>query len=243
VRAALFITCLDDVFFPRAGEAVTRVLERLGCDVAFPFSQACCGQMHFNTGYRDACLPMVETFAQAFAPYPWIVSPSASCVAMVRDHYPELAEATGDATLVRTVRDLVGRVFEFTAFLTDVLGVTDVGAAFAHRVAYHPTCHSLRALRLGDRPLRLLRAVRGLELASLDDAETCCGFGGTFAVKQPAVSGAMLADKMRAVLESRAEVLTAVDMSCLMHIGGGLRRLRAGVDTMHVAEILAQDGR
>lgn len=240
MRIALFITCLDDTFFPSVGRAVTEVLERLGHQVTFPLGQACCGQMHFNTGYRRECLPMLETFVDAFGDSEVVVSPSASCVAMVRDHYRELAMDLGDGARLPAVEDLLSRVYEFTEFLTGVLGVTDVGAAYPHRVAYHPTCHSLRALHLGDAPLRLLRAVRDLELAELEDADTCCGFGGTFAVKNHAVSGAILSDKMRAVLMSRAEVVTAVDMSCLMHIGGGLGHLGAGLRTMHLAEVLRE---
>jgi L-lactate dehydrogenase complex protein LldE len=168
-----------------------------------------------------------------------IVSPSASCVAMVRDQYPRLAQAAGDAVLEREVGALVPRVLELSELLVDRLGVEDVGAAFAHRVTYHPTCHSLRLLHVGDRPLRLLRAVRDIDLVELSDAQECCGFGGTFAVKNAATSSAILADKLRRVLDTRAEVCVAADNSCLMHIGGGLRRRRAGVRTMHLAEILA----
>lgn len=243
MRIALFITCLDDTLFPSVGRAVTRILERLGHEVVFPFDQACCGQMHFNTGYRPECLPMVRTFVRAFGDSELVVSPSASCVAMVREHYRELAEDLGDGAFLAATEEVTARVYEFTELLTDVLKVTDVGAAYPHRVAYHPTCHSLRSLRLGEGPKRLLRAVRDLELTDLEDAETCCGFGGTFAVKNPAVSTAMLSDKMRSVLTSRAEVVTSADMSCLMHIGGGLKRLGAGIRTLHMAEILSEPSR
>lgn len=240
MRVALFITCLDDTLYPSVGTAVTDVLQHLGCEVVFPPGQACCGQMHFNTGYHRECLPMVETFVRAFADAEVIVSPSASCVAMVRDQYPALARRQGRPDLLDAAQGIAGRIYEFTELVTSVLGVTDVGATYPHRVAYHPTCHSLRALALGDGPVRLLKAVQGLELVGLEEADTCCGFGGTFAVKNAAVSGAMLADKMRSVLTSRCEVVTAVDMSCLMHIGGGLRRLGTAVRTLHVAEILRE---
>jgi L-lactate dehydrogenase complex protein LldE len=239
MRIALFVTCLTDTLFPGTGQAVVRLLERLGHQVAFPEGQTCCGQMHFNTGYRRESLPMARGFAEAFAGFDAIVSPSASCTAMVREYHAQLAAEAGDATLARAVAEIAPRVHDLSTLLTGVLGVTDVGAYFPHRVTYHPTCHSLRMLRVGDAPLRLLREVRGLDLAELPDADTCCGFGGTFSIKNPDVSAAMCADKVAAVHQSRAEVLCAADNSCLMHIGGALTRQRAGVSVMHLAEILA----
>ena len=239
MRIALFITCLTDTLFPDTGRSVVRLLERLGHQVEFPAGQTCCGQMHFNTGYRRESLPMARGFAAAFDGFDAIVSPSASCTAMVREYHGQLAEEAGDAALARTVAGLAPRVHDLSTLLVDVLGVTDVGAYFPHRVTYHPTCHSLRMLRVGDAPVRLLRAVRGLELAELPAAESCCGFGGTFSVKNPDVSAAMCADKVAAVHQAQAEVLCAADNSCLMHIGGALSRQRAGVATMHLAEILA----
>ena len=239
MRIALFVTCLTDTLFPATGRAVVRLLERLGHQVEFPEGQTCCGQMHFNTGYRRESLPMARGFADAFTGYDAIVSPSASCTAMVREYHGQLADEAGDARLQRAVAEIAPRVHDLSTLLTGVLGVTDVGAYFPHRVTYHPTCHSLRMLRVGDAPLRLLREVRGLELAELPAAETCCGFGGTFAVKNPDVSAAMCADKVAAVQQSGAEVLCAADNSCLMHIGGAMTRQRAGVSVMHLAEILA----
>ena len=237
MRIGLFVTCLTDTLFPDTGKAVVTLLERLGHRVEFPMAQSCCGQMHFNTGYRAAAAPMVRGFAAAFDGYEAVVTPSASCAAMVREYHPVLAE--GDPALARDVAVLTPRVHDLATFLTGVLGVTDVGAYFPHRVTYHPTCHSLRMMHVGDAPLRLLRAVRGLDLADLPDAETCCGFGGTFAVKNPDVSAAMCADKVAAIRQSRAEVVCAGDNSCLMHIGGALSRMRTGVRAMHLAEILA----
>ncbi|GAA1171711.1 L-lactate dehydrogenase complex protein LldE [Kitasatospora gansuensis] len=239
MRIALFITCFNDTMFPETGRAVVTVLERLGHTVEFPQEQTCCGQMHFNTGYRPDAVPLVARFARTFGDYDAVVTPSASCAGMVRENHPRLAEEYSPPALVRQVAELVPRVHEFTEFLTDVLGVTDVGASFPHKVAYHPTCHSLRGLRLGDRPERLLRAVKDLELVDIPSADSCCGFGGTFAVKNADTSAAMLADKNAAVLDSGAEVLCAADNSCLMHIGGGLSRQGATVRTMHLAEILA----
>ena len=239
MRIALFITCLTDTLFPETGQAVVRLLERLGHQVAFPEDQACCGQMHVNTGYRREALPMARRFAAVFDGFEAIVCPSASCAAMVREYHGRLAEEAGDPGLARAAAALAPRVHDLSTLLTAVLGVTDVGAYFPHRVAYHPTCHSLRMLRVGDAPLRLLRQVRGIDVAGLPAAETCCGFGGTFAVKNADVSAAMCADKVAAVQQARAEVLCAADNSCLMHIGGALTRQRTGIATMHLAEILA----
>jgi L-lactate dehydrogenase complex protein LldE len=228
-RVALFPTCLTDTLFPDTARAVVRLLERLGCTVELPMDATCCGQMHYNTGYRDHAVPLAAAMATAFAGYDAIVAPSGSCVGMVREVHPRLG--TGST--------MPARMYELTEFLVDVLGRTDVGAYFPHRVTYHPTCHSLRLLGVGDRPHRLLSAVRGLELVALDEAESCCGFGGTFAVKNAETSTAMLTDKMWNVLGTGAEFVTAGDNSCLMHIGGGLSRTRSGVRAVHLAEILA----
>ncbi|WP_030664211.1 (Fe-S)-binding protein [Streptomyces rimosus] len=239
MRIALFITCFNDTMYPNTGKAVTTLLERLGHTVHFPQAQTCCGQMHFNTGYRREALPLVRRFAEAFAAYDAVVTPSGSCAGMVREHHGTLARQSGDADLMAAIGNLAPKVYELSELLVDVLGVTDVGAYFPHRVTYHPTCHSLRMLRVGDRPLQLLRAVKGIDLVELPEADSCCGFGGTFALKNPDVSSAMLADKVANVTQTRAEVLCAGDNSCLMHIGGGLGRLRTGVGTLHLAEILA----
>jgi len=239
MRIALFITCFNDTLFPDTGKAVVRLLERLGHQVDFPLEQTCCGQMHFNTGYQREALPLARRFVEVFSRYQAIVSPSASCVGMVRELYPRLAEISGDPQLRADVAQLRPRVWELSEFLVKRLGIEDVGAYYPHRVTYHPTCHSLRMLRVGDAPLRLLRQVRGIELVELPAAEECCGFGGTFAIKNPDVSMAMLTDKVRHVLDTGAEVCAAGDNSCLMHIGGALHRQRTGVQTIHLAEILA----
>jgi L-lactate dehydrogenase complex protein LldE len=240
VRLALFATCLTETMYPEAAIATVRVLERLGHQVEFREQQTCCGQLHFNTGYHAEALSLARRFTKVFGDAETIVAPSASCVAMVREFYPYLAEQARDGRLADAVSTLAPRVLELTELLTR-LGVDDVGAAFPHRVAYHPTCHSLRLLRLGDAPLALLRSVRGLELAALPQADECCGFGGTFAIKNAAVSTAMLADKVAAVHEAGADVVAAVDASCLAHIGGALSRSRSRVRTAHVAEILAAE--
>jgi L-lactate dehydrogenase complex protein LldE len=244
VRVSLFVTCFNDTLFPGTGRAVVRLLERLGHTVDFPEEQTCCGQMHWNAGYRREAVPLARRFVRTFADAEAVVTPSASCAGTVRDGYVDLAAWAGDEALAGAVRALAPRVHELSELLADRLGVEDVGAYYPHRVTLHPTCHSLRVLRLGDRPERLLRAVRGIDLVELPDARECCGFGGTFAIKNPDVSAAMLADKVATVLATRAEVCTAVDTSCLMHIGGALSRNRTGVRTAHLAEILAatEDG-
>lgn len=239
MRVSLFITCFNDTLFPETGRATVRLLERLGHEVDFPLEQTCCGQMHFNTGYQREAIPLARRFVRVFGDAEVVVAPSASCAAMVREYYPWLAELSGDAQLAADVAALVPRVFDLSEFLVDKLGVEDVGAYYPHRVTYHPTCHSLRGLKVGDKPLRLLRNVRGIDLVALPDAEVCCGFGGTFAVKNADTSLAMLADKLRCVVTTGAEVCTALDNSCLMQIGGGLHRERAGIQAVHLAEILA----
>ena len=228
MRIALFVTCVNDVAFPSTGIATVRVLERLGVEVDFPEAQTCCGQMQYNTGYPAEAAPLAEKFARDFRGYDAIVVPSGSCGAFVRDIHPRLLGVSEPPP-----------VYELTEFLLDVLEREEVGAYFPHRVAYHPTCHSSRLLKLGDRPTRLLRHVEGLELVELPGAEECCGFGGTFSVKNPDVSAAMGADKVAHAVESGAQYLVAADNSCLMHIGGLASRLKAGIRPVHIAEILA----
>jgi L-lactate dehydrogenase complex protein LldE len=239
MRIALFVTCLADTLFPNVGKATTVLLERLGHRVEFPEAQTCCGQMHVNTGYQRDALPLIRRYVDTFERCDVIVAPSGSCVGSIRHQHAMVARRLGDDKLADRAEAVADRTFELSQLLTDVLGVEDVGAFYPHRVTYHPTCHSLRLLRVGDRPLRLLRQVQGLQLVELPDAEVCCGFGGTFSLKNSDTSTAMLADKMRNVLGTRAEVCSAGDSSCLMHIGGGLSRLRTGVRTVHLAEILA----
>ncbi|GAA4894130.1 (Fe-S)-binding protein [Streptomyces coeruleoprunus] len=243
MRVALFVTCVNDTLYPRTGRATVRLLERLGVRVDFPAAQSCCGQPQFNTGYRHETEPLVRRFDRAFAEYDYVVTPSGSCAAMVRDNYPRIgakaaAEGRGPE-LAEAAARAVPKTYELTEFLVDVLGVTDVGAYFPYTVTYHPTCHGLRVLGLRDRPRRLLEHVKGLELRELPGAEECCGFGGTFAVKNAAVSAAMGADKARGIESTGAEAVCTVDNSCLMHIGGTLARRGAAVRPVHLAEILA----
>jgi L-lactate dehydrogenase complex protein LldE len=230
MRIALFITCVADTLFPEAGKATVAVLERLGHEVVFPADQTCCGQMHLNSGYQPEARRLAERFADVFPDCDAIVAPSSSCVGTVRSLYPE----------VLGFRHPVSeRVFELSELLVRRLGVEDVGAVFPHRVAYHPTCHSLRVTRVGDAPLRLLEHVRGLELVDLPRADECCGFGGTFSIKNSDTSTAMLEDKCASIEGTGAEYCTALDGSCLLQIGGGLSRSGSAARPIHLAEILA----
>lgn len=243
MRVALFATCFNDAMWPETPKAVVTILERLGVTVEFPMEQTCCGQMFTNTGYAREALPLVEKFAHVFGEYDAVVAPSGSCVGSVRHQHAGVARGCGRPDLADRATTTAGNVYELSELLVDVLGVTDVGATFPHRVTYHPTCHSLRMLRVADKPLRLLREVRGIDLVELPSAEECCGFGGTFAMKNADTSVAMGSDKARHVRETQAEVLVAGDNSCLAHIGGLLTRQRAGVRVMHLAEVLASTER
>ncbi len=228
MRVCLFMTCLADTLYPAVGQATVTLLERLGCEVDFPEAQTCCGQMHMNTGYPELAGRLVRGFATTFADAEAVVLPSGSCAAMLRRHADHVSPGV-----------VMPPVYELSEFLVDVLGVTDVGATFEHSVTYHPTCHSLRLLGVGDRPYRLLRHVRGLRLQELPDADQCCGFGGTFALKNADTSSAMGRDKIDAVLDTGAEFLCASDASCLMHLSGIAAKEGAPVQTLHLAQILA----
>ena len=216
-----------------------RLLERLGVDVEFRPAQTCCGQMHANTGFRGEAFSQAKRFVKLYADAESVVIPSSSCVAMMREQYPGLIAGLGNAALLEDFNALVPRVHELSEFLIDKMGVEDVGAYFPHRVTYHASCHGLRALHLGDRPFRLLKKVRGLDLANLDNLDRCCGFGGTFSVKNAEVSSAMLAAKLKDVRATNAEFCTALDNSCLMQLGGALHREMTPMRTIHMAEILA----
>jgi L-lactate dehydrogenase complex protein LldE len=221
LRVALFVTCIGDTMAPEAGRATVAVLERLGHEVVFPREQTCCGQMHLNAGYADEAETLARRWQQIFRGFDVVVSPSSSCVGTLREHFG------------------AANVFELSELLVHRLGVEDVGASFPHRVTYHPTCHSLRVTHVGDAPLRLLQHVRGLELVELPRSTECCGFGGTFSIKNAETSSAMVADKCDCVAETGAEFCTALDASCLLQIGGALSRRRAAARPIHLAEILA----
>jgi L-lactate dehydrogenase complex protein LldE len=221
VRIGLFITCIGATMFPETGRATVAVLERLGHEVVFPAEQTCCGQMHLNSGYVAEADRLARRFKGIFAGFDAVVSPSSSCAGTMRQH-------SG-----------LENVYELSEFLVHELGVEDVGAHFPHRVTYHPTCHSLRVIRVGDAPYRLLEHVHGLELVELPRSHECCGFGGTFSIKNSETSTAMLADKCTAIESTGSKYCTALDASCLMQIGGGLSRARSSVRPIHLAQILA----
>lgn len=239
MRASLFITCYNDTLFPETGRAVVALLERLGVQLQFHPRQTCCGQMHANTGFRAEAFSQAKRFVRLYQDTEVVVIPSSSCVAMIRDQYPGLFEELGNDTLRNEFAALLPRVYELSEFLIDRLGVDDVGAYFPHRVTYHASCHGLRGLHLGDRPFRLLAKVRGLNLVPLANLDRCCGFGGTFSVKNGEVSSAMLAVKLEDVASTGAEYCTALDNSCLMHLGGAMHRQYIGMQTIHMAQILA----
>lgn len=236
---AIFATCIADTMKPSVPKATVEVLERLGCTVVFPRGQTCCGQIMTNTGYFDQAVDTVRNYVRTFGGYDYVVAPSGSCVGSVRHQHEMLAQHAKDAALASDAKQVASRTYDLSEFLVDVLGVEDVGAWFPHKVTYHPTCHSMRVAKVGDRPLRLLRAVGGIHLLELPQAEQCCGFGGTFSLKNPDMSIAMASDKARHVRSTGAEYLVAGDHACLMNIGGVLQRQRSGVRTIHLAEILA----
>jgi L-lactate dehydrogenase complex protein LldE len=239
MRASLFITCYNDTLYPETGRAVVRLLERLGVELDFNCKQTCCGQMHANTGFRAEAFSQAKRLVRIYQDTEIVVVPSSSCVAMIRDQYPTLIEELGNDALRREFEALLPRIYELSEFLIDKLGVDDVGAYFPHRVTYHASCHGVRALHLGERPFRLLSKVRGLRYMELANMDRCCGFGGTFSVKNAEVSSAMMAVKLQDVMATGAEYCTALDNSCLMHLGGAMHRQYAGMKTIHMAQILA----
>lgn len=235
IKVSMFITCISDAVYPRIGEAMARLLARLGVKLEFPEKQTCCGQPAFNSGYWDEARKSAATLLEAFADSDFVIAPSGSCIGMVH-HYPKLFEH--DPVRLKMARELQTKSYEFTQFLVQVLGVSDLGAVFPHKVTYHPSCHGSRLLGIKDEPMALLQNVKELDLVPLPSAEDCCGFGGTFAVKMADISGAMVTEKADHVLETEAEVLTGLDMACLMNIAGNLRYRKQPVRVMHLAELL-----
>ena len=240
IKAQLFITCLAEQFFPNVLKGMVALLERLGVQVAFPEEQTCCGQPFFNSGYRTQARQLAVKWLEVFGRTEgYIVSPSGSCVDMVRHHYPHLFPP--ETPEHRRAEEVAARTFEFTQFLVNVLKVTDVGARFSHKVTYHASCHLLRGLGAREEPKALLRGVKGLELVPLSNEETCCGFGGVFSVIYPEVSQAMMEAKVRAIEASGAEAVVACDAGCLMNIAGGLRKAHSPIKAMHLIEVLTAD--
>jgi len=236
-RVSLFVTCVVDQLFPKVGMAVVDVLERLGFRVDFPERQTCCGQPAFNTGYRDEARQVARHFLEVFRDADYIVVPSGSCASMIAHHFADVFESGSQE--LELARNVASRVFEFSRFLTEVAGVEDVGARLNDVVTYHDSCHALRELRVKEAPRRLLSRVRGLELREMDAAEECCGFGGTFSVKFPEVSGGMARTKIDSVLRTGASTVVSADSSCLMQLQGALSRAGLPIRTMHLAEVLA----
>lgn len=236
MRAALFVTCLVDTFYPEVGESVVRVLRRHGVDVDFPEAQTCCGQVAFNSGFRTEAARVARRLVEALEGADYVVAPSGSCAAMCRSYFPVLFR--DDPAQAARVDALNAKLFEFCEFLVRVVGVDDPGARFPARAVYHSSCHMMRGLEVREEPLRLLRAVRDLELLDLPYSQDCCGFGGTFAVKMGSLSEAMMEEKLRWVQQTGADVMVGADMACLMHMGGRLRRLGSPVRLMHVAQVL-----
>jgi L-lactate dehydrogenase complex protein LldE len=239
VKVSLLITCLGDALFPDVGVATVRLLRRLGVGVDFPAEQTCCGQPHFNSGYHDEARALARHTISTFAGDQKVVAPSGSCAAMVKLEYPELFHA--DPVWHARALDLARRTHELSDFLVNVLGVEDVGATFEARVSYHMACH-LRGLRLLTEPERLLRRVRGLTLVPLERADECCGFGGSFSVRYPGISAAMVRDKCDFVEKAGVDYVVATDAGCLMNIGGCLRRRGARPGFLHLAQVLEKTG-
>lgn len=241
MRVALFSTCIGDALFPDVAKATAVIISRLGHEVVFPKHQTCCGQMHVNTGYQREAIPQIENYVDAFSDpsIDCVVAPSGSCTGAVREQHVHVASRYGSKALVDGARNCANKTYDLCEFLIDICGVDQLGAFFPHRVTYHSSCHSLRFLKVGQRPLRLLRNVESIDLVELPHADECCGFGGTFCVKNAETSAAMVTDKTRNIKTTEAEYVTAGDASCLMNIGGALSRQHSGVRAVHMAEILA----
>ena len=231
MRVALFLTCVNDTLYPDTGRAVVKLLTRLGVEVDFPMAQTCCGQVAFNTGYRPEARAMAEHFINVFETESadFIVAPSGSCTAMVRNFYNELFHGPDSAEWRERFARVQPRVREFSEFIVNELGVDDVGARFPARVTYHDACHLLRELHISDEPRRLIRAVTDVDFVEMDAPDTCCGFGGTFSVKYGEISNAILEEKLARIAASGIEYVIANDSSCLMQIAGGLSRARSPV--------------
>jgi len=236
-RVSLFVTCVIDQLFPKVGIAMADVLERAGCEVEFRPDQTCCGQPAFNSGYRDEARTVARHFLKVFDGAEYIVVPSGSCTSMVSHHFSDIFQEF-PAELAAS-HALEPKVYEFSSFLTDVLKVDDVGARFEGIVTYHDSCHALRELKIKDGPRRLLAQVKGLELREMDIAQECCGFGGTFSVKFPEVSGGMARTKIESIKKTGASTVVSIDSSCLMQLRGAISRAGLPIETLHLAEVLA----
>ncbi|MGF1609387.1 MAG: (Fe-S)-binding protein [Kiloniellales bacterium] len=239
-RVGLFVTCLVDLIRPSVGFAAVALLERAGCRVEVPRAQTCCGQPAYNSGDRADSKAIAAQVIEAFQGYDYLVAPSGSCAAMIREHYPALF--ADEPALQERAHGLAARTYELISFLTDVRGLKGVEARYAGRVTYHDSCSGLRELGIRAQPRALLASVDGLELVELPDADVCCGFGGTFCVKFPDISNAMVTAKSEAIEATGADTLLAGDLGCLLNMAGKLQRRGSAVRVRHVAEVLAGDG-
>jgi L-lactate dehydrogenase complex protein LldE len=241
MKVSLFITCIVDQLYPQVGMAMSNLLTRLGVEVTFNPEQTCCGQPAFNSGYRrearSVAVQMLRLFARELESADYIVAPSGSCVTMVKKYYAELF--ADDAQMQAEAESVGARLYELSQFLVEVLGVEDVGASFEGRVTYHDSCHLLRELGVSQPPRKLIKAVRGADFVEMEEADVCCGFGGTFSIKYAEISSAMAADKIASIERSGADAVVACDASCLMQIAGLLSRRSSAVRPMHLAELLA----
>ena len=239
MKASLFIGCLVDQFYPEVGESAVKVLRRLGVEVDFPQGQTCCGQPAFNSGFFKEALPLARRLLDLFADSEYIVTLSGSCGAMLKVFIPELFH--NDPSLAERANALAERTYEFSQFLVNILGVTEVGARYEGKITYHASCHLLRELKASTESQSLIRAVRGVHFIDMENATDCCGFGGTFSVKFPQISGAILEDKLRSIEATGADVLVACDSGCLMHIAGAMSRRGMKVRPIHLAQLLARE--
>lgn len=248
-KAYIFISCLVDTFFPDVGVSMVKVLDRVGVETVFLNEQTCCGQPAFNSGYQEDAKAVAERFLKVFQKAVddrsekdiYIVCPSGSCTSMVKVFYQELFH--NDPQLFNITNKISSITYEFTDFLVNVLKINDVGAEFEGLVTYHDSCHMLRELGVNDAPRELLSTVKGLELREMEMHDACCGFGGTFSIKFPEVSVSMLEEKISCIEKSGADTVVSADMGCLMNIGGALKRRNIGVDVMHIADLLAKEGK
>ncbi len=238
-QAALLVTCLIDLFRPSAGFAAVKLLEEAGCDVVVPAAQTCCGQPAYNSGDRKAAKKIAQQVIAAFEHFQYIVVPSGSCSGMLCKHYPGLFDPEHEPSWFARATAFSARVFELTAFLSDVLGVDFTGRAYPHRVTYHDSCSSFREMGVASQPRKLLKSLDGIAFMEMSDREVCCGFGGTFSVKYPDISNAMVTQKANRAVETKAEILTGADLGCLLNIAGKLSREGKRIDVRHIAEILA----
>ena len=236
-NVTLFIQCLVDTIYPEVGEAMVQVLQDLGASLNCPTDQTCCGQPAFNAGYRSQARAVAQHFIEVFENSEIIVCPSGSCVNMVRHHYAELFR--DDPQWLQRAQKLSACAFEFTEYLVDVLGLDDLGAAYSAKVTYHDSCHLLRGIGVREQPRRLLRNVAGVELIEMNDSDRCCGFGGSFSVKYPHISTAMVAEKADNIINSGADTVVGCDMGCLMNIQGMLSRMGSSIEVKHIAQLLA----